>query len=222
MSYHELNPTEMRVIGCLMEKEVTTPDQYPLSLNALVNACNQKSNREPVMTCSEGDVQEAVDALTARSLVTEISSFNSRVSKYQHRFCNTEFSDLQFSAAQTAILCLLFLRGPQTPGELRSRSGRLHNFANREEVEAALSALQSMTGGPFVQALPREAGKRESRYLACFMDPAEQAQWAAQVTEAASACSSIDSDMEDRMAQLERQVAQLTLRISELEAQRGL
>lgn len=221
MSYHELNPIEMRVIGCLMEKEVTTPDQYPLSLNALVNACNQKSNREPVMMCSELEVQDALDALAARSLVTEISSFNSRVNKYQHRFCNTEFSDLQFSSGQTAIVCLLFLRGPQTPGELRSRSGRLHAFASREEVEEALSALQAMTGGPFVQQLPRESGKRESRYLACFMDAQEQADMVANLSTVVSSPAA-PSNVESRVAELERQVEKLTQRISELEEERGL
>ncbi|WP_321160299.1 MULTISPECIES: DUF480 domain-containing protein [Marinomonas] len=116
MRYHEVNFIEMRVIGCLLEKEITTPDQYPLSLNALVNACNQKSNREPVTQLSESVVQDAVNALVDRGLVTEMTGSHSRVSKYQHRFCNTEFSDLQLSSAETAIICLLFLRGAPDTG----------------------------------------------------------------------------------------------------------
>jgi len=103
-----------------------------------------------------------------RGLVTEISTSHSRVSKYQHRFCNTEFSDLQLSPAETAIICLLFVRGAQTPGELRSRSGRLYGFQSRDEVESALQSLHEKTGGPYVEQLAREPGKRESRYRECF------------------------------------------------------
>ncbi|MEO0889149.1 MAG: YceH family protein, partial [Pseudomonadota bacterium] len=121
----ELTAIEARVIGCLIEKEVTTPDQYPLSLNALTNACNQKSNREPVMSLSEADVLDAVDALIERRLVSDESGFNSRVSKYQHRFCNTEFGDLQLTEQEKGIVCCMLLRGAQTPGEIRTRTNRL-------------------------------------------------------------------------------------------------
>lgn len=212
MSYFDLSSIEMRVIGCLIEKEITTPDQYPLSLNSLTNACNQKSNREPVMSCSELDVQDALDALIERNLVTEISSFNSRVNKYQHRFCNTEFSDLQFSPAELAITCLLFLRGAQTPGELRSRSGRLYSFKGREEAEQALQSLLEKSGGPYVHKLPREAGKREQRYVSCLMENFSEEDF-----QAAEPVKQSESDLAARLEVLETQVQMLIDRVAELE-----
>ena len=164
----ELTAIEARVIGCLIEKEVTTPDQYPLSLNALTNACNQKSNREPVMSLSEADVLDAVDALIERRLVSDESGFNSRVSKYQHRFCNTEFGDLQLTEQEKGIVCCMLLRGAQTPGEIRTRTNRLATFNDVKEVENVLEHLASDEKGPLVVKLPREAGKRESRYMHLF------------------------------------------------------
>jgi len=147
-----------------LEKESTTPDQYPLSLNALTNACNQKSNRDPVMSLDESIVQETLDALSKKHLVVEKSPFGGRTIKYQHRFCNTEFSDLQFSTQERGILCVLFLRGPQTPGELRSRTNRLCEFSDVNEVEDVLEKLASHKDGSFVKKLLRQPGKRESRY----------------------------------------------------------
>src|ERR1700754_3587685 len=125
----QLTTIEARVIGCLIEKAITTPDQYPLSLNALTNACNQKSNRDPVLELDERTVQETLDALTKKHLVLERSGFGSRVPKYQHRFCNTGFGTLEFNPVQTAIVCELLLRGPQTPGELRTRASRMAPIA---------------------------------------------------------------------------------------------
>ncbi|GGN16503.1 MULTISPECIES: YceH family protein [Marinomonas] len=217
MSYHEVNFIEMRVIGCLLEKEITTPDQYPLSLNALVNACNQKSNREPVTQLSESVVQDAVNALVDRGLVTEITGSHSRVSKYQHRFCNTEFSDLQLSSAETAIICLLFLRGAQTPGELRSRSGRLHSFQSLDEVASALQSLQTKTGGPYVCQLPREPGKREQRYQECFCSESERPQANVSVSN-----EEYTQQLKERVLELEAQVEKLNERIQELENASGL
>ena len=121
----ELSALEARVIGCLIEKQIATPDQYPLSLNALANACNQKSNRDPVLNLDEREVQPVVDALIRKQIVLERSGFGSRVPKYQQLFCNTQFGSLKFSPPQTAIVCELLLRGPQTPGELRTHAGRL-------------------------------------------------------------------------------------------------
>lgn len=164
----ELTMIEARVIGCLMEKEITTPDHYPLSLNALTNACNQKSNREPVMTLTDSDVVNAVDSLISRRLVSDESAFNSRVSKYQHRFCNTEFGDLQFNQQQKGIVCCMLLRGAQTPGEIRTRTNRLAEFHDVKEVEAELEALANREVTPLVVKLPREPGKRESRYQHLF------------------------------------------------------
>jgi len=127
----ELSPLEARVIGCLIEKQVTTPDQYPLSLNALVNACNQKSNRDPVMEVDERTVQDTLDTLARKHFVIEKSGFGSRVPKYQHRFCNTEYGTLKLTAQELAIVCELLVRGPQTPGELRTRASRMTTFSLR-------------------------------------------------------------------------------------------
>ncbi len=165
----QLNQNELRIIGCLIEKSLTTPDHYPLSLNALTNACNQKSNRDPVLMLSEYEVQESVDALITKRLLMSHSDRGSRVYKYKHRFCNTEFSELQLSPQELGILCVLFLRGPQTPGELRTRSNRLCHFENVLETEAVLKEMQNTDKGPYVSMLPRETGKRESRYMHCFI-----------------------------------------------------
>ncbi|NMR24560.1 YceH family protein [Pseudoalteromonas sp. NEC-BIFX-2020_015] len=162
-----LSAIQQRVIGCLLEKQSTTPEHYPLSLNGLTNACNQKSNRDPVLALSEAQVQDALDELTTQRLVTTDEGISGRVNKYAHRFCNTEFGSLQLTEQQRAIICLLLLRGPQTPGELRTRSNRLAEFTNVNEVEAALNEL---IGAEHVVKHPREPGKRESRYSHLFAD----------------------------------------------------
>ncbi|HAV1547743.1 TPA: YceH family protein [Vibrio parahaemolyticus] len=207
----ELTAIEARVIGCLIEKEVTTPDQYPLSLNALTNACNQKSNREPVMALSESDVLDAVDALIERRLVSDESAFNSRVSKYQHRFCNTEFGDLKLSDQEKGIICCMLLRGAQTPGEIRTRTNRLATFHDVKEVEAVLEHLASEEKGPFVVKLPREAGKRESRYMHLFCGEVDVSAMAAAVPATSSSS--------ERVAQLEQEVAELREELDALKAQ---
>ena len=164
----ELSPIEARVIGCLIEKQITTPDQYPLSLNALVNACNQKSNRDPVMSADEAAIQTTLDHLIRKHIVIEKSGFGSRVPKYQHRLCNTEFGPLKFTPQELAIVCELLVRGPQTPGELRTRAARMASFSDVGQVETTLESLSSRTDGPFVVRLPREPGRRESRYAHLF------------------------------------------------------
>jgi uncharacterized protein YceH (UPF0502 family) len=164
----ELSPIEARVIGCLIEKQITTSDQYPLSLNALTNACNQKSNRNPVMSADEAAIQTVLDHLISKHLVLEKSGFGSRVPKYQHRFCNTEFGPLKFTPQELAIICELLVRGPQTPGELRTRAARMASFSEVAQVETALESLSSRADGPFVVRLPREPGRRESRYAHLF------------------------------------------------------
>ncbi|HAS6830944.1 TPA: DUF480 domain-containing protein [Vibrio parahaemolyticus] len=207
----ELTAIEARVIGCLIEKEVTTPDQYPLSLNALTNACNQKSNREPVMALSESDVLDAVDALIERRLVSDESAFNSRVSKYQHRFCNTEFGDLKLSEQEKGIICCMLLRGAQTPGEIRTRTNRLATFHDVKEVEAVLEHLAREEKGPLVVKLPREAGKRESRYMHLFCGEVDVSAMAAAVPATSSSS--------ERVAQLEQEVAELREELDALKAQ---
>jgi uncharacterized protein len=169
----ELTPIEARVIGCLIEKQITTPDQYPLSLNALVNACNQKSNRDPVLELEERIVQQAVDDLGRKHFVIEKSGFGSRVPKYQHRFCNTEYGTLKLDPQELAIVCELLVRGPQTPGELRSRAARMAPLSDVSEVEAALTRLSRREDGPFVTQLVREPGRRDSRYAHLFSGPVE-------------------------------------------------
>ena len=165
----ELSQNEARVIGCLIEKEITTPDQYPLSLNALTNACNQKTNRDPVLELSEAAVQQSLDTLMKKYLASDKSAgYGGRVTKYKHRFCNTEFGSLKFSKQELGIVCVLLLRGAQTPGELRSRTNRLCEFSDAEHVESTLKTLMSREDGPFVARLPRSAGARESRYAHLF------------------------------------------------------
>ncbi len=208
----ELSLTEARIIGCLLEKEVTTPDQYPLSLNALTNACNQKSNREPVMALSEAEVLDAVNQLIERRLVSDESSFNSRVSKYQHRFCNTEFGDLQFNQQEKGIVCCLLLRGAQTPGELRTRTNRLANFTDVKEVEALLEELAQAEKGHLVVKLPREAGKRESRYMHQFCGEVD-------VTAEIPVSSSQTGGANSRIEALENEVASLKQELADLKAQ---
>lgn len=163
-----LTALEARLIGSLIEKALTTPDQYPLSLNALVNACNQKSNRDPVLNLDERTVQECVEGLVKKHLVLEKSGFGSRVPKYQHRFCNTGFGSFEFTPVQTAIICELLLRGPQTPGELRTRAPRMAEVHDGAEIESALEDLATRPDGPFVKQLPREPGRRDARYAHLF------------------------------------------------------
>lgn len=164
----ELSDKEARVVGCLIEKSIVTPDQYPLTLNALTNACNQKSSREPVMALHQGEVQQTIRQLEAKHLARTDENFKSRTEKYSHRFCNTRYSNLQFDDGQLAIVCLLLLRGPQTPGELRSRSGRLHTFADNDEVVTAINGLIECEGEPMLVKLPRTPGRRDSEYMHLF------------------------------------------------------
>ena len=215
----ELDPLETRVIGCMIEKQVATPDQYPLSLNALVNACNQKSNRDPVMSLDEPSVQRTLDALSRKHLVLERSGFGSRVPKYQHLFCNTEYGSLKFSAQELAIVCELLLRGPQTPGELRSRAGRMASFTDVSEVEAALQCLLERESGPLVARLPREPGRRESRYMHLFGgEPPPRAPEENVVVEDAAPAGEGDTALADRVARLEEEVRQLRAELDALKS----
>ena len=203
----DLIPNQARVIGCLIEKEITTPDQYPLSLNSLTNACNQKSNREPVLTLNESEVQDVLDELKDKRLIREETGFGSRVVKYKHRFCNTEFSDLKLDAQELAVICVLLLRGPQTPGELRTRTNRLCEFSDVHQVEGVLNNL-SQREDPLVIRLPREAGKRESRYAHLFCGEVEIVVPEVQVNEVVKPTDRI-IELENRVAELERIVSEL-------------
>ena len=154
-----LNEVECRILASLVEKEVTTPEYYPLSLNALVNACNQRSNRDPVMNLDEAVVRQALRSLEGQSLVRSFSPADSRVTKYEHRLQEV----FNFYRHETAILCLLLLRGPQTPGELRSRSERMHSFEDLSEVQSSLQHLMKREP-PLVKPLRRQPGTKETRY----------------------------------------------------------
>ncbi|NRA54183.1 MAG: DUF480 domain-containing protein [Gammaproteobacteria bacterium] len=214
----KLTAEQSRVIGVLLEKETTTPDHYPLSLNSLTNACNQKSSREPVMDLTESEVQDLLDQLTTQHLVGEQTGFGSRIIKYKHRFCNTEFGSLQFTPQQRAIVCLLLLRGPQTPGELRTRSNRLADFTNVDEVEAALSSLSDHCEGQLVAKLEREPGKRESRYAQLFSELSAPEKIVPEQIPASTTEPSPQpqSDANQRIDELERRVDQLTQQVEKL------
>lgn len=222
----ELTPLEARVIGALIEKQITTPDQYPLSLNALVAACNQKSNREPVMELDEAAVQGTLDKLSARHLIMERSGFGSRVPKYQHRLCNTEAGTLKLDPQELAIVTELMLRGPQTPGELRTRAGRMASFGGVAEAEAALSRLSVQQPGPegrtpLVVCLAREPGRRESRYAHLLCGPVADAGTAEPEMAAAPALHS-GAGQEDRLSRLEDEVRALRRELEALKASLGI
>jgi len=223
----ELTPMEARVIGCLIEKQITTPDQYPLSLNALVNACNQKSNRDPVMDVAESAVQATLDGLAKKHFVIERSGFGSRVPKYQHRFCNTEFGTLKFSPQELAIVCELLLRGPQTPGELRSRASRMAPFSDVSEAEIALEGLRTRDDGPFVVRLAREPGRRESRYAHLFSGTpseatAESPQAAEGSEEPVAAARAAPAPSASRLDRLEEELRKLRAELDELKQRLGV
>jgi len=157
-----LNPVEVRVLGSLIEKEITTPDYYPLTLNALTNACNQTSNRDPVLSLGEQAVVRALDSLREKKLALQFHGADARVPKYSHRF-GADDSDL--GRPEIAILCVLMLRGPQTVGEIRGRTGRMHEFPSLEEAQIVLDALASRSPKPLVAKAPRQAGLKEQRYV---------------------------------------------------------
>jgi uncharacterized protein YceH (UPF0502 family) len=205
-----LSATEARIIGALIEKQITTPDQYPLSLNALVNACNQKSNREPLMQLDEGTVKSAVDGLERRHLVMQRSGYGSRVQKYQQIFCNTEFGSLKFTPQETGIVCELLLRGPQTPGELRGRVPRFAELPDPHAMEALLEGLASRTE-PVVVQLAREPGRRDSRWAQLFEELPESVAVAGDepVSAGATPAGPTRSELLARVAELESEVAAL-------------
>lgn len=211
-----LSAEQCRIIGVMLEKETTTPEQYPLSLNGLLTGCNQKSNREPVMSLAESDVQNVVDELVQMNQLMVDHKASSRVNKYFHRFCNTEFGSLQFTPQQRAIICVLLLRGPQTPGELRTRTNRLAEFSGVNEVEAALNQLQDLNGQTLVKKLEREPGKRESRYVHLLSDIDEGSLTDSSHVQSENIPTENDNQLAQRVAELEQQVATLTEQVTYL------
>jgi len=206
-----LNEIETRVLGSLVEKDVTTPDYYPLSLNALVNACNQKNNRDPVMNLGEDTVRQALDTLQQKRLAGPTGSADSRVTKYEHRLQEA----FNFTRGETAVLCVLLLRGPQTPGELRGRTERMHRFEDLDEVQSTLQRLLQRDP-PLARVLPRQPGTKESRYKHLLAVDTEET-----TDDVARAPASVpnNSASADRMTRLQQEVADLRKEISDLKQQ---
>jgi len=222
-----LSAIEARIIGALIEKQITTPDQYPLSLNALINACNQKSNREPFLQLDEPTVKFVVEGLGRRHMVVEKSGFGSRVPKYQQIFCNTEFGSLKFTPQETAIVCELLLRGPQTPGELRSRAPRMADFPDPGIVESLLEGLANRAGGPIVAQLAREPNRRDSRWIQLFEELPESARVATagevaanKASDAAVVRAPSNAELVARVAMLEGEIAALRAELAALRQER--
>lgn len=214
-----LTEMEARVIGVLLEKSVTTPEQYPLSLNALTNGCNQKSNRYPLTQCSEDEITHVIEGLKAKRIVQTTSGYGSRVNKYSHRFCNTEFGDIKLSVHQQAIITELLLRGPQTPGELRGRCQRLVKFTDMGEVEATINSLLAYQPSPLISALEKEPGKRETRYTHRFthaIDQDAEDQTNSEVLAPIAAPTDTIASLKAELVQLKSRVHSLETRIEAL------
>lgn len=211
-----LNPAEARVLGALVEKDITTPDYYPLSLNALVNACNQKNNRDPVTNYDEETVRLALRNLSDKGLAGTASGADSRVTKYEHRLQEA----FNFSRAETALLCVLFLRGPQTPGELRGRTERMHRFDHLDDVLSGLQQLMRREP-PLVKALGRRPGTKEIRYAHLLSGDVES--WEPAPETASTNADSVDAErvirLEEQVAVLQKEVAELKQEIADFRKQ---
>jgi uncharacterized protein YceH (UPF0502 family) len=212
MNALQLSDVEVRTLGSLIEKDITTPDYYPLSLNALVNACNQKNNRDPVMNVDEDSVRRALGSLQEKRLAGPAGGADSRVTKYEHRLQEA----FNFDRRETALLCVLLLRGPQTPGELRGRTDRMYRFEALDDVQAALQRLMERQP-PLVRVLARQPGTKESRYMHLFAgDTFPPSDYAPRATSDASPVNTHDSA---RIAVLESEVSSLKREIAELKQQ---
>jgi hypothetical protein len=212
-----LNEIEARVLGALVEKDITTPDYYPLSLNALVNACNQKNNRDPVMNLEEEAVRDALNGLQEHRLAGPASGADGRVTKYEHRLQET----FNFSRGETAVLCVLLLRGPQTPGELRGRTERMHHFEDLEAVQSSLQKLMQRDP-PLVVVLPRQPGTKEFRYAHLLSGEIEAGDLASPQMVSPSRSSADQervSRLEDAVTALQKEVSELKLQLAEFRKQ---
>jgi uncharacterized protein YceH (UPF0502 family) len=216
-----LSPHQLRVLGSLIEKEITTPENYPLSLNALVNACNQRSSRDPVLDLTEEEVRQALHSLEDQALVTPVR--DARVPKYEHRIRTV----LNLRRDETAVLCLLMLRGPQTPGELRSRADRLYPFDDLAAVQSTLERLATRPAadaatsetGPLTIILPRQPGSREARYAHLLGDPPNLTPTHhSAATAEANPVERHDLSTAQRLARMEAEIASLTTVLEELRA----
>ncbi|MBC7927750.1 MAG: YceH family protein [Bryobacteraceae bacterium] len=208
-----LDPVEVRVLGCLIEKDITTPEYYPLTLNALVNACNQKSNRDPVVAWEEHLVAEAVDTLRDRKLAGVLTGGGNRVPKYSHRIQEA----LNLGRREIALLCELLLRGPQTTNELRERGGRMYKFSDAEEVESCLARMQDHAGGPLLTQIPRQPGQKEGRFAHLLAGEPQLDVSAGETVPARSAAG-----LESRVSDLEIEVRELRRITEELRRELGI
>jgi uncharacterized protein YceH (UPF0502 family) len=208
-----LNDADVRVLGSLIEKELTTPENYPLSLNALTNACNQSSNRDPVVQYDDATVKAAVDRLRKYSLVRSIQRSDARVMKYMHLMGDA----MSLERPELAAMCVLMLRGPQTVGEIRTRGNRLFEFQSLEEVETTLNVLVTRTPSPLVARLPRQPGQKEARYAHLL-----SGEVTAETAPAAPVHARADVSAEpDRLGALERTVDELRSEVADLRAEVG-
>jgi len=210
----QLTDIEVRTLGSLIEKDITTPDYYPLSLNALMNACNQKNNRDPVMTLDEDAVRQGLSGLQDKRLAGPAGGADSRVPKYEHRLQEV----FNFDRRETAVLCVLLLRGPQTPGELRSRTERMHHFEALDEVQSTLQRLMEREP-PLAVMLPRQPGTKEARYDHLLSDHPREARASAAVAESAPLDAVRGSHDGERLSQLEQEVAELRGEVRSLQQQ---
>ena len=208
-----LTPVETRVLGSLIEKDITTPDYYPLSPNALVNACNQKNNRDPVMTLDEAAVREALASLQEKRMAGPAGGADSRITKYEHRLQEV----FNFDRREIAIICVLLLRGPQTPGELRGRADRMYHFEALEDVVSTLDRL-GQREPPLVRVLARQPGTKEVRYMHLFSGEPPEHLMQASVVRAPSSAAGDDSNSE-RIAALEQEVSRLRTELTEVQQQ---
>jgi uncharacterized protein YceH (UPF0502 family) len=207
----QLSPVETRILGALMEKQSTTPEYYPLSLNALINACNQKSNREPVMDLDENAVRDGLQCLREKRLAGPTSSADSRVTKYEHRMQEV----FNFTRGENALVCVLLLRGPQTPGELRSRTERMHRFEELSDVQSALQRLVQRTP-PLAGVLPRQPGTKEARYTHLFSGAVETI---AATTSTSQPHEPVPGQMEEELRSLRAEVEELKRQFAEFRKQ---
>jgi uncharacterized protein YceH (UPF0502 family) len=205
-----LTQTEVRVLGALIEKDITTPDYYPLSLNALVNACNQKNNRDPILSLDEDSVRNALGSLQEKRLAGPAGGADSRVTKYEHRLQEV----FNFDRREIAVICVLLLRGPQTPGELRGRSERMYRFEALDDVQSTIQRLSDRQP-PLVRVLPRQPGTKESRHVHLFAEDT----WPTETYPPHSAPEPRAANESSRLAALEAEVSSLKKEIVELKQQ---
>jgi uncharacterized protein len=216
----QLDDVEVRVLGALLEKEATTPEYYPLSLNALINACNQKSNRDPVVSYDEETVEQALERLRAKGLVLRMSGPDMRVPKHAHRLSEV----FNFGRRESAVMCVLMLRGPQTPGELRGRAERMHAFEDLAAVEACLNRLMEWESGPLVVRLPRQPGFKEVRFGHLLAGDVRVVEGMPAVVSAAPPVLSSNSReqllaLQATMEELQREVADLKRQLADFRRQ---